>query len=149
VIATNVMQEFPEYTFASNTLEDADWGIYLDFLFPEPADMQSIKNGRVLRMMEEQGDEQHIPRAVSHFFYFASESDRAACRKEAEALGYTLVQEGTNEKSPEAPYSLVISKVESLNEETMHTATLQLFQLAETHKGTYDGWEAQVIREND
>jgi uncharacterized protein (TIGR01619 family) len=149
VIATNIMQQFPDYTFATNTNADPEWGLYLDFLFPEPADMQSIKNGRVIRMMQEQGDEQHIPRPVSHFFYFGAESDRAAFRSKVEKMGYTLVQEGLNEKSPDAPYSLVISKVDSLDDETVHTATLILGQLAATYNGTYDGWEAQVLREND
>lgn len=148
-IASNVMQQYPDYTFGSNTIEDPTWGLYFDFLFPEPADMQSIKNGRVLRMMEEQGDEQHIPRPISHFVHFASEADRAAFREAIEAQGYTLEREAHDDKSPDAPYGLVISKVEVLNEETVHAATLALFQLAETHKGTYDGWEAQVIREND
>jgi uncharacterized protein (TIGR01619 family) len=149
VIAANIMQQFPAYTYATNNLNDPDWDLYLNFLFPEPADMQSIKNSRVMRMMQEQGDEQHIPRPISHFFYFANEADRTALRKEVEGQGYTLVQEGVNEKSPEAPYSLVISKVEALDEETVHTSTLALYQLAETHNGIYDGWEAQVIREND
>ncbi|WP_299700948.1 DUF695 domain-containing protein [uncultured Pontibacter sp.] len=149
VIAANIMQQFPDYTYATNNLEDPNWDLYLNFLFPEPADMQSIKNGRVMRMMQEQGDEQHIPRPISHFFYLASEADRTALRKEVEAQGYTLVQEGENEKSPEAPYSLVVSKVETLDEEAVHASTLALYQLAEAHNGVYDGWEAQVIREND
>lgn len=149
VIAANIMQSFPAYTYATNTLEDPDWDLYLNFLFPEPADMQSIKNGRVIRMMQEQGDEQHIPRPISHFFHFANEDDRAALRKEALSQGYTLVQEGMNEKKLETPYSLVISKVEPLEEEAVHSSTLVLFQLAEAHNGTYDGWESQVIREND
>ena len=149
VIAANIMQTFPDYTYATNTLEDPKWGLYLDFLFPEPADMQSIKNSRVISMMQEQGDEQHIPRPVSHFFYFASEADRAAFRNRVEQEGYTLISENMNEKNPETPYSLVISKVESLADEAVHTTTLQLGQLADEFNGTYDGWEAQVIKEND
>ncbi|EJF10636.1 DUF695 domain-containing protein [Pontibacter sp. BAB1700] len=100
-IATNVMQQFPAYTFASNNLLDADWGLYLDFLFPEPADMQSIKNSRILRMMEEQGDEHHIPRSVLHFVSFATEADRTAFRSESGKVGYTLVQEGKNQNESE------------------------------------------------
>lgn len=149
VLASNVMQEFPSYTYATNTQQDSGWGLYLDFLFPEPADMQSIKNSRVLRMMQERGDESHIPRPVSHLFYFATPDDRSAFRKDAEQLGYTLERESLSETSSETPYSLVLSKTASLDEESLHTDTLQLFGLADAHNGVYDGWEAQVVREND
>lgn len=149
VLATNVMQQFPGYTFTTNTVEDAGWGLYLDFLFPEPVDMQSIKNGRILRLMQEQGDQEHIPRPVSHFISFTQESDRAAFKQRAEEEGYTLVGENVNENNPASPYTLVISKVETLGDEDIHTATLVLWQLAEEYKGMYDGWESQVVKEND
>ncbi|MBD1397576.1 DUF695 domain-containing protein [Pontibacter sp. JH31] len=149
VIAANIMQAFPDYTYATNTIEDPNWGLYLDFLFPEPADMQSIKNSRVIRMMQEHGDEQHIPRPVSHLFYFATETDRLAFKNRVEQEGYTFVSESMIEKSPEAPYSLVVSKVESLDEESVYATTLGLGLLAVEFNGTYDGWEAPVIKEND
>ena len=149
VIASNVMQQFPDYAYTTNAIEDADWSLYLDFLFPEPIDLQSIKNGRIIRLMQEQGDQEHIPRPVSHFLYFATTDDRAAFRKRAEEEGYTFVSENENEKNPEAPYSLVISRMETMASETMHTVTLELWQLAEEFNGSYDGWESQVVREND
>lgn len=149
VLASNLMQDFPGYTYATNTQQDSDWGLYLDFLFPEAADMQSIKNSRVLRMMQEQGDEPHIPRPVAHLFYFVTPTGRAAFRKEAGQLGYTLERESLSESNSEMPYTLVVTKTASLDEETLHTRTLQLFNLAEAHNGVYEGWEAQVVREND
>ncbi|PKV62770.1 DUF695 domain-containing protein [Pontibacter ramchanderi] len=149
VIATNVMQQFPAYTFATNNLHDPDWGLYLDFLFPEPADMQSIRNSRILRMMEEQGDEHHIPRPVSHFISFATEANRADFKRAAEAAGYTLVQEGKNQNESDVPYSLVVAKVLPVTEEEIHTITVELWQMAEEFEGVYGGWQAQVVREND
>lgn len=149
VIATNIMQQFPAYTFASNTLHDPDWGLYLDFLFPEPVDMQSIKNNRILRMMEEQGDEHHIPRPVSHFVSFATEADRAAFKSQAEGAGYTLVQEGKNQNESDVPFSVVIEKAQAVTEEDIHSTTLGLLQLAEEFNGVYGGWQAQVVKEND
>ncbi|WP_299986884.1 DUF695 domain-containing protein [uncultured Pontibacter sp.] len=148
VIATNVMQQFPNYTFAANNLLDSDWGLYLDFLFPEPADMQSIRNSRILRMMEEQGDEHHIPRSVSHFVSFATEEDRTAFKSESEGAGYTLVQEGENQNESDVPFSIIIAKVQGVTEEEIHTTTLGLWQLAEAFNGVYGGWQAQVVKEN-
>ncbi|SIT76662.1 TIGR01619 family protein [Pontibacter indicus] len=149
VIAANIMQQFPAYTYSTNTLHDPDWGLYLDFLFPEPVDMQSIKNSRILRMMEEQGDEHHIPRSVSHFISFATEDKRADFKRAAEAAGYTLVQEGKNQNESDVPYSIVLSKVQAVTEEDIHNVTLELWQMAEEFEGAYGGWQAQVVREND
>ncbi|WP_018477478.1 DUF695 domain-containing protein [Pontibacter roseus] len=149
VLAANVMQQFPDYTYSTNSLEDADWGLYLDFLFPEPVDMQSIKNARIIRMMQEQGDQEQIPRPVSHSLHFATEADRALFRSKAGEMGYTLVDESKSENGSEPPYSLIISRMGTLTEEAIHTATLELWQLAEEHQGSYEGWEAQVVREND
>lgn len=149
VIAANIMQAFPDYTYATNTLEDSDWGLYLDFLFPEPVDMQSIKNGRILRMMEEQGDEHHIPRPVSHFFSFTTEADRDVFKSAVEDNGYTLVQEGQNRAEAGATYGIVVAKVQAIGEEETQATTLTLWQLAEEFNGLYGGWQANVVREND
>jgi uncharacterized protein (TIGR01619 family) len=149
VLASNVMQAYPDYTYATNTQRDSDWGLYLDFLFPEPADMQSIKNSRVLQMMQEQGDEAHIPRPVTHKVSFASETDRDSFGKQVVGEGYTLMGQGMEQNADAMPYWLIISHVMPLNEDSVHETTLYLWQLAETHQGSYDGWEAQVLREND
>lgn len=149
VFAANVMQQFPGYTYNANTQRDDDWSLYFDFLYPEPTVMQTIQNGRLIRHMQEQGDQSHIPRKISHVLYFTNEDQQENFLKEAAALGYGVEDKIIEENTPYAPYKLLVSKVSLANEESINEASLALWTLAEEFDGQYDGWEAGLIKEND
>lgn len=149
VFASNVMQQFEGYSYNANTQKDPDWSLYFDFLFPEPPIMQTIQNGRLIKHMEEQGDQAHIPRKISHMFYFPTEQNRKDFITASGKAGYTLEAESADDAGEEMPYRLTISKYGLTDEASVNETSMELWQMAEDHGGQYDGWEAALIKEND
>ncbi|QCR21396.1 DUF695 domain-containing protein [Pontibacter sp. SGAir0037] len=149
VFAGNVMQQFTGYEFNANTQEDKDWSLYFDFLYPEPTVMQTIQNGRLIRHMQEQGDQSHIPRKITHVLYFTDEEQQDRFLEEAEGYGYSLEEKIIEENTPYAPFQLLLSKVSKADEASVNEASIELWILAEEYNGQYDGWEAGLVKEND
>lgn len=50
------MIAFPTYTFDFGIKEDSQWEQYLNFIYPNPRQFQSIQNRRVVDNLEENGD---------------------------------------------------------------------------------------------
>ncbi|WP_439882465.1 DUF695 domain-containing protein [Pontibacter sp. MBLB2868] len=141
-------QQFPEYTFEHQIQEDPDWDVYFDYLYPDEESLLRIQNNKMLRLLEEQGDQAYIPRQITYTLYFRTEPDRAAVVEEVKGNGFSVEEESVYEADPEVPYKLVLMRESRADEETIYLVTEMLQQLAVEHDGEFDGWETQVVQEN-
>jgi uncharacterized protein (TIGR01619 family) len=141
---SSITEKFPDYNFEAESWEDPEWETYLEFLFPEPEDLQRIRNSKVLRHLEENGDNPAISRPVSHFIYFKDEVSREKYWTGISTQGYQKVEEGFDPALGETPYKLQVSKEVTTQEETINEAVLSLWNLAQQHDGDYDGWETSI-----
>ncbi|GGK82228.1 DUF695 domain-containing protein [Rufibacter glacialis] len=139
-----VEEAFPQYQFAAETWEDPEWETYLGFLFPEPADLQRIQNGKVLRNLEDLGDNPDVSRKVVHWIYFRDEASLEKYWQEIAAKGYRKEEEGFEPHSEETPFKLQVSLEAKTQEETIHDMVLYLWNLAQEQDATYDGWETSI-----
>jgi uncharacterized protein (TIGR01619 family) len=142
-------EHFTEYTFEYQIQEDPNWEIYFEYLYPDEDSLLRIQNNKMLRLLEEQGDQAYIPRQINYTLYFRSTQDRASVIKEVVTHGFTVEEESEYMDDDETPYKLELTRESKADEETIYLVTEMLQELAQKYDGEFDGWETQVILEND
>ncbi|PQO36884.1 hypothetical protein C5Y96_06895 [Blastopirellula marina] len=145
-----VMQAYSTYELRSSCQEDAEWGFYFEIMFPSPYEMQSMSNSSVLQGLLEAGDSLEQERVVSHWAYFPSEQARAQFIVSVQEKGYEVDQESldTNAEPPN-PFGVQIDRVDHVDQASIDQITIELFELAQSLEGTYDGWETFVVRSDE
>ncbi len=140
------MVAFPPYTFDFGIKEDSQWLQYLNFIYPNPRQFQSIQNRRVVDNLEENGDPLTKERRVDHWIYFKTEEDRVSFLAKIKDEGFQIVNKDFDIENSDFPYSLQIARVDKVDIDSVNDYTLNLWELAEQFKGDYDGWETSVER---
>ena len=135
---------FPGYKFDCGTKSDPGWNQYLNVLYPSDEDRQRIENRSVLEVLEREGDSLKTPRDISHWIYFRTKGDRDAFWDAIRPLEYRMQSQPDN---PEGafPFGLCIVRFQSLKQDAVDEAVIELFRRAREFHGDYDGWEAEVI----
>ena len=142
---TQSMSEYPTYEFDFGIKEDKEWGVYLDFLYPLPSQYQMIMNARVVRGLEQQGDNLTNERTVEHWIYFEAESDMQNYISEIEKQNFKVINSGQNEE--DKLYVLNVGRVDKVDYHSVNDYTLYLWELASKHNGEYDGWGCCVEKD--
>ena len=150
-LMSSVMAAFSEYDFETGFQPDPQWQLYRDFLFPSPPSLQLIKNRRVLDVLQQRGDDLTQPRAVRHFVYFDDAEQAAAFEKAARDAGFEIAsqereQAGGEQRSSAAErIGVIAERVDSVEFSAIGNVVFELFELAKSFEGDYDGWETQVL----
>jgi uncharacterized protein (TIGR01619 family) len=135
---------FLGYEFDSGFQKDPEWKQYLEVLYPSDENLQRIKNRSVLDVLERKGDTLEAPRDIFHWIYFRTRSDREAFWTVIQLLSYRL--ESKPEKAGgDFPFGLCIVKFQSVKQDDIDEAVIELFRCAKEFQGDYDGWETKVI----
>lgn len=98
----------------------------------------------MLDVLERKGDTLERPRDVWHWIYFRTDADREKPSVAVTPLEYR-VQSKPDRKHKEYPKGICIVRFQSIKSPEINDAVIELFRLAKTHRGDYDGWETQVI----
>lgn len=134
---------FSNYSYDFEVKDDKDWHYYLDFIYPNPRQIQSILNRRVIESLEKHGDKLTERREVNHWLYFPSKEVRENFIEQVKEKGFKI--EGTDTfDDKEFNYQLRISRVDGVQHEEVDEYVLYLWELAEELGGDYDGWETSV-----
>ncbi|PQO44032.1 DUF695 domain-containing protein [Blastopirellula marina] len=142
---TQAMTAFAEYEFKVGFQDDPQWSIYTEFLYPNDFQMKLIQNSRVLRQLEEAGDNFEIPRHVAHWIYFANAAGRDKFRQAVEAEGFELVEQH-DQAEGDLALALCVRNMTTIDFPTIFDLVMELSELAEACQGEYDGWETSVER---
>ena len=137
------MVPFPSHEFETGTKNEPEWTAYLEFLYPSPRDFQLITNEQLSRLLISSGDDSTIVREVSHWAYFESPEGRAQFLAEVLTQGFTA-EDQSDDDTQIRPYRLTFAREETVDLATMNHVTLNLYDLALTCEGVYDGWETTV-----
>ena len=132
-----------KYVPELNITFDSDWSFYFEGLFPSPEELRVILNEQVLRSLEEGGDPLESPREIDHWIFFPTEESLESFKKEVEGNGFAVRSE--SKEGGDLPYSLHISREDSVDRDSLHDLVLDLFRKAEALGGDYDGWETQIV----
>ena len=139
---TQSMSKYPTYKFNFGTMEDAEWDEYLNFLYPLPSQYQMIMNARVIRGLEQHGDNLTKERMVDHWIYFETETDMQNYISEIEKQNFEVISSRQNEDNK--LYVLNAGRVDKVDYHSVNDYTLYLWELAREHNGEYDGWGCPV-----
>lgn len=142
------MVPFPSYEFEIGTKSEPEWTAYLEFLYPSTRDFQLISNEQLTRLLLSHGDDPTIVREVSHWAYFETPEDRAQFLAEVLSQGFTAEDQNDEDETQIRPYKLTFAREDPVDLATMNRVTLDLFDLAQTCNGEYDGWETTVEKPN-
>jgi regulator of RNase E activity RraB len=146
--AATAMKSFEGYVFQCGSTFQPEWDYYLGTLYPSDTNLQRMQNRRLLEELAAEGDVHELPRKVDHWLYFTDEEGRTACRDTLVEIGFAVDDEGlTAEEDDHLPYSLVVSRVDSVDKHSINGVTLELVRLAGEHRGDYDGWGCEATSE--
>ena len=165
----NVLKAFPQYELQCEirALSDPQWQYYLKLLFPSKRDQHTITNRRVLMTLEEEGDQNQIPRYVDHWIYFKQGTTRQAFVDQIRSHGFVAKRlfESSDDtgrlarmddrRTAQAVFStsktetwkcgVVIERKDSVLSQDIDALVVSLYDLAQSYDGHYDGWECKVI----
>jgi uncharacterized protein (TIGR01619 family) len=141
------MVAFPSYSFDFGINEDKQWEQYLNFMYPNPRQYQSIKNRRVIDNLEEHGDLLAKERPVDHWIFFKTEADKEKFVLKISNDGFTIVTNDYDKELGETPFRLHISRADKVDHKSVDDYVLKLWGLAEECNGEYDGWETSIEKE--
>jgi len=144
--AAQAMKSFEGYEFQCGSAFQPEWDIYLGTLYPSDTNLQRMQNRRLLEELANDGDVHEMPRKVDHWLYFADEEGRTACKDTLTQIGFAVEAESVAEDEAQLPFSLVMSRVDSIDKPSINGITLELVRLAGEHRGDYDGWGCEVTR---
>lgn len=141
------MTAYPEHRWESGTNHDPDWNQYLGLLYPGPRDWQRIKNRQVIEQLQKLGDSLEKKRIVFHWAYFADVSLRDQFVASVKKLSFDVTNQSTNDDpNCSHPFSVSFQRIDSVDWDSINEVALELFELANSFAGDYDGWETSVER---
>jgi hypothetical protein len=144
-----VMKNFPDYHAELGSTFQPKWQQYFT-LYPSATNLERMHNRRQLEALAREGDVHELPRKVEHWFSFANEATRAACRDTLTAIEFAVEGEGlSEEEGEELPFTLIVSRHDSIEAHSINGVTIELARLAGDHAGRYEGWECAVTRDQD
>lgn len=142
------MGQFPEYKWDADTTHDPEWNQYLGVLYPTPQDWQRIKNRKVIEQLQEHGDPLKKKRPVLHWAYFSNEVSRDHFVAGLKDRGFKVTNEITvDDPNYSHPLGVNFERSDSVDWDSINNVTLELYELADTLGGDYDGWETSVEKE--
>ena len=146
-ISKMMSENFPDYAYTLEVVEDEDWELYFQALYPDRYEYQSIMNMRLIENVESHGDSM-VPRVLEHCLCFTTEEHGEAFLAKVMEEGFTkLSSENLTDNEDidkEYPYELVIGREDDF--EDIDETVWYLMDLAEKFNGEYDGWACHIVR---
>ena len=146
-ISEIMSENFPDYAYTLAVVEDEDWELYFQALYPDRYEYQSIMNMRLIENIKSDGDSM-VPRVLEHCLLFKTEEHgEAFLAKVMEDSFIKLSSENRSNNEAidkEYPYLLVIGREDTF--ENIDEIVWYLMDLAEEFDGEYDGWGCHIVK---
>ena len=131
-------------------VDDPNWDLYTTKLLPTRAESRRTQDDEVIRAVSEHGDRNEIVRPVDHYLYFEAATDANRCSVALEDLSPVEVSHRPPMPEDELEdHCLHVVFDQSLDQPAFSEFVLRLEDLAESHNGTYDGWETPLAKLDD
>jgi|LakMenEpi03Aug12_release.lakeMendotaPanAssembly.Ray.scaffolds.fasta_scaffold67726_4 uncharacterized protein (TIGR01619 family) len=139
------LSSYPKYEWDTETENDSEWNHYVGLLYPSPGDWQQIQNRQVIEQLVNNGDTLEKKRVVSHWAYFPNTAARDQFVVAVQQKGFEVTEQTTDDTpEQENPLGVGFERVDHVDWESINAVTLELFELAASLSGNYDGWETTV-----
>ena len=146
-ISAVMSKNFPDYAYTLAVVDDPDWELYFQGLYPDRYEYQSIMNMRLIEDIKSDGDSM-VPRVLEHCLLFKTEEhgeDFLAKVMEDGFIKLSSENQTDNEDiDKEYPYVLVIGREDAF--ENIDEIVWYLMDLAEEFDGEYSGWGCHIVK---
>ena len=146
-ISEMMSEKFPDYAYTLAVVEDEDWELYFQALYPDRYEYQSIMNMRLIENIKSDGDSM-VPRVLEHCLLFKTEENGEAFLAKVMEDGFIkLSSENLTDNEDidkEYPYVLVIGREDAF--ENIDEIVWYLMDLAEEFDGEYSGWGCHIVK---
>ena len=146
-ISAVMSKNFPDYAYTLAVVDDPDWELYFQGLYPDRYEYQSIMNMRLIEDIKSDGDSM-VPRVLEHCLLFKTEEHgEAFLAKVMEDSFIKLSSEDLSNNEDidkEYPYVLVIGREDAF--ENIDEIVWYLMDLAEEFDGEYSGWGCHIVK---
>ena len=146
-ISAVMSKNFPDYAYTLAIVDDPDWELYFQALYPDRYEYQSIMNMRLIEDIKSDGDSM-VPRVLEHCLLFKTEEHGEAFLAKVMEDGFIKLssenQTDNEDIDKEYPYVLVIGREDAF--ENIDEIVWYLMDLAEEFDGEYSGWGCHVVK---
>lgn len=146
-ISEMMSEKFPDYAYTLAVVEDEDWELYFQALYPDRYEYQSIMNMRLIENIKSDGDSM-VPRVLEHCLLFKTEEKGEAFLAKVMEDGFIKLSSenlSNNEDiDKEYPYVLVIGREDAF--ENIDEIVWYLMDVAEEFDGEYSGWGCHIVK---
>ena len=146
-ISAVMSENFPDYAYTLAVVDDPDWELYFQALYPDRYEYQSIMNMRLIENIKRDGDSM-VPRVLEHCLLFKTEENgEAFLAKVMEDFFIKISSENLSNNEDidkEYPYVLVIGREDAF--ENIDEIVWYLMDLAEEFDGEYSGWGCHIVK---
>ena len=146
-ISEIMSKNFPDYAYTLEVVDDPDWELYFQALYPDRYEYQSIMNRWLIEDIKSDGDSM-VPRVLEHCLLFKTEENgEAFLAKVMEDSFIKLSSENLSNNEDidkEYPYVLVIGREDAF--ENIDEIVWYLMDLAKEFDGEYDGWACHIVK---
>ena len=108
-ISEMMAENFPDYVYTFAAVEDKEWDMYFNALYPNRYEYQSIMNMRLIEAIKNEGDSM-VPRIIEHWLYFETEGSREEFLTKAKEKGFQKLESRNNDDSEDRDNKLVIGR---------------------------------------
>ena len=146
-ISAMMSEKFPDYAYTLAVVEEPDWELYFQALYPDRYEYQSIMNMRLIEDIKSDGDSM-VPRVLEYCLLFKIEENGEAFLAKVMEDGFIKLssenQSDNKDIDKEYPYVLVIGREDAF--ENIDETVWYLMDLAEEFDGEYSGWGCSVVK---
>ena len=146
-ISAVMSKNFPNYAYTLEVVDDPDWELYFQALYPDRYEYQSIMNMRLIEDIKSDGDSM-VPRVLEHCLLFTTEENGEAFLAKVMEDGFIKLssedRSNNEDIDKEYPYVLVIGREDAF--ENIDEIVWYLMDLAEEFDGEYSGWGCHVVK---
>ena len=146
-ISAVMSKNFPDYAYTLAIVDDPDWELYFQALYPDRYEYQSIMNMRLIEDIKSDGDSM-VPRVLEHCLLFKTEEHGEAFLAKVMEDGFIKLssedRSNNEDIDKEYPYLLVIGREDAF--ENIDEIVWYLMDLAEEFEGEYSGWGCHIVK---
>ena len=146
-ISKMMSENFPDYAYTLEVVEDEDWELYFQALYPDRYEYQSIMNMRLIEDIKSDGDSM-VPRVLEHCLLFKTEENGEAFLAKVMEDGFIKLssEDRSNNEAidKEYPYLLVTGREDAF--ENIDEIVWYLMDLAGEFDGEYSGWGCHIVK---
>jgi len=131
-----------EYDVDLDVAPDISWQFYREVLWPDAYEHQFILNNRVLRQLEQAGDDPTCARPVDHLVFLPDRERARTAAEQLRALGFDIPEPEAEE---DGSFRIAFQGETALDDGAIHEHVASILGVVLPLEGSYDGWGCAVI----